>query len=208
MQPVEQKIDHWRRVECQHLRHQQPADNGDAERTPQFRARAAGDHQRNGAQHGGERGHQNRPEAFEAGFVNCAMRRDRPSLRSPSSAKSTIMIPFFFTMPISRMMPMKAITDSSVPEISQREQSAEACRGQCRNDRQGVCKALVQHAKHDVDRNQCRQQQQWLCTDGPLERLYVAGEVGMDSVGYVHFGDRLLKRSGGVLDRDVFGARL
>ncbi len=37
-----------------------------------------------------------------------------PRWRSPSSAKSTIMIPFFLTMPISRMMPMKAISESSV----------------------------------------------------------------------------------------------
>ena len=37
-----------------------------------------------------------------------------PCLRSPSSAKSTIMMPFFLTMPISRMMPMKAITVSGV----------------------------------------------------------------------------------------------
>ncbi len=29
-------------------------------------------------------------------------------------AKSTIMMPFFFTMPISRMMPIIAITDRSV----------------------------------------------------------------------------------------------
>ena len=50
---------------------------------------------------------------------------DRPRRRSPSSAKSTIMMPFFFTMPISRMMPMKAITDNSVPEICKREQRAE-----------------------------------------------------------------------------------
>jgi hypothetical protein len=39
----------------------------------------------------------------------------RPSmpLRSASNAKSIIMIAFFFTMPISRMMPMSAITLSS-----------------------------------------------------------------------------------------------
>ena len=38
-----------------------------------------------------------------------------PRLRSPSMAKSTIMMPFFFTMPISMMMPMKAISERSVP---------------------------------------------------------------------------------------------
>ena len=37
-----------------------------------------------------------------------------PSLRSASIAKSIIRIAFFFTMPMSRMMPMSAITDSSV----------------------------------------------------------------------------------------------
>jgi hypothetical protein len=41
---------------------------------------------------------------------------DRPS-RSPAIAKSTSMIPFFFTMPISRMMPMMPITDRSNPPI-------------------------------------------------------------------------------------------
>ena len=38
-----------------------------------------------------------------------------PSLRSASSAKSIIMIAFFFTMPMSRMMPMTAIRLRSVP---------------------------------------------------------------------------------------------
>ena len=41
----------------------------------------------------------------------------RPRLRSPSSAKSTIMMPFFLTMPIRRMIPMNAISDSSVLKI-------------------------------------------------------------------------------------------
>ena len=35
----------------------------------------------------------------------------RPSSRSASSAKSIIMIAFFFTMPISRMTPIKAIIE-------------------------------------------------------------------------------------------------
>ncbi len=35
--------------------------------------------------------------------------------RSASSAKSIIMMAFFLTMPISRMMPMSPITFSSLP---------------------------------------------------------------------------------------------
>ena len=36
-----------------------------------------------------------------------------PSVRSAASAKSIIMIAFFFTMPISRMMPMIAMMSRS-----------------------------------------------------------------------------------------------
>ncbi len=38
---------------------------------------------------------------------------ERCSSRSAWIAKSTIMMPFFFTMPISRMMPMSAMMDRS-----------------------------------------------------------------------------------------------
>ena len=44
-----------------------------------------------------------------------ASRGALPSSRSASSAKSIIMIAFFFTMPISRMMPMMPITPRSLP---------------------------------------------------------------------------------------------
>ncbi len=38
-----------------------------------------------------------------------------PRLRSASSAKSIIMIAFFLTMPIRRMMPIRPITERSCP---------------------------------------------------------------------------------------------
>ncbi len=40
-----------------------------------------------------------------------------PSTRSASSAKSIIMIAFFLTMPISRMMPIRAIIEKSMRQI-------------------------------------------------------------------------------------------
>ena len=40
---------------------------------------------------------------------------ERCSSRSAASAKSTIMIPFFFTMPIKRMMPIRPIRLKSKP---------------------------------------------------------------------------------------------
>ncbi len=43
-----------------------------------------------------------------------ASRGDRPRVRSASRAKSIIMMAFFLTMPISRITPISAISDSSV----------------------------------------------------------------------------------------------
>ena len=42
---------------------------------------------------------------------------DIPCSRSASRAKSTIMMPFFFTMPISRMIPIIATTERSSLQI-------------------------------------------------------------------------------------------
>ena len=75
------------------------------------------------------------------------------------------MMPFFLTMPISRMMPMKAISDSSVPNSLQRQQRAEPGRRQRRDDGQRMREALVEHAEHDVDREQRREDQQRLRAD-------------------------------------------
>ena len=44
-----------------------------------------------------------------------ASRAGLPSVRSAASAKSIIMIAFFFTMPISRMMPMMPMMSRSWP---------------------------------------------------------------------------------------------
>ena len=64
------------------------------------------------------------------------------------------MMAFFFTMPISRMMPISAMTFSSHVEEQQGQQRAGACRGQRRQNGDGMNVALVQHAQHDVDGHQ------------------------------------------------------
>ena len=89
-----------------------------------------------------------------------------PSLRSASSAKSIIMIAFFLTMPISRMMPMTAIRLRSVPVSEQRQQRADAGRRQRREDRDRVDVALVEHAQHDVHRDDGGEDQE----QGAVER--------------------------------------
>src|ERR1700761_5461112 len=64
---VEPLIDHRRREQRQQLAEQQAADDRDAERMTQFGARASAEHQRQGAENGGHRRHQNGAEAQQAG---------------------------------------------------------------------------------------------------------------------------------------------
>ena len=60
------------------------------------------------------------------------------------------MMAFFFTMPISRMMPISAITPRSMRKIGERQNRAHAGRRQRGENRDGMNVALVQHAQHDV----------------------------------------------------------
>ena len=57
-------------------------------------------------------------------------------------------------MPISRMMPISAMTLRSVLHQHQRQQRAHAGRGQRRQNGDRMDVALVQHAEHDVDGHQ------------------------------------------------------
>ena len=61
------------------------------------------------------------------------------------------MIAFFFTMPMSRMMPMSAISERSMPANDQRKQRADARGRQGRENRDRMNVALVKNAEDDVD---------------------------------------------------------
>src|SRR5258708_28106013 len=66
---VEIEVDDRRGVEGEPLRHEQAADNGDAERAAQLGAGALADGERQAAADRGEGRHHDRPEAQQAGFV-------------------------------------------------------------------------------------------------------------------------------------------
>ena len=100
------------------------------------------------------RGHQDRPEAQDAGPVDRFLRPSVPRCCSTCRAKSTSMMPFFLTMPISRMMPTIAITLRSRCDRHQQQQRAEAGRRQRRDDGDRVDQALVEHAEDEVDHEQ------------------------------------------------------
>ncbi len=188
------EVDDRRRVQRQDLAEDQPADHGDAQRPAQFRPDAGAQRQRDAAEQRRHGGHHDRPEPQQAGLVDRLQRRLALACARASRAKSIIMMPFFLTMPISRMMPMSAMTLKSVAADQQRQQRAHAGRGQRREDRDGVDVALVQHAQHDVDRDQRRQDQQRLVGQRGLERLGRALELRLDARGQSQLGLRACRR--------------
>ena len=84
--------------------------------------------------------------------VKIASRLVMPRSRSACSAKSIIMIAFFLTMPISRIMPMSAMIVNGMPHRISASDRADAGGGNRREDRDGMDEALVEHAQHDIDR--------------------------------------------------------
>ena len=81
----------------------------------------------------------------------------RPSSRSAEMAKSTIMMPFFLTMPIRRIVPIRADQAELVAEQHQSRERAQSRRRQRRENGQRVDEALVEHAEDQIDARRAQQ---------------------------------------------------
>src|SRR5579864_5862001 len=92
---------------------------------------------------------------------------DLPSRRSASRAKSIIMMAFFFTMPISRMIPISPMTLSSLWVSKRASRAPTPAEGRVEN-RDRVDKTLVQNSQHDVNREQRSCDQNRLIGEGLL----------------------------------------
>ena len=180
-QAIEVQVDHRRREERQHLAHQQAADHHEAERLAQLGARARGP--------ASAAARRTAPRASSSGSAGTAAappgrsrpRGDRPCARSASSAKSIIMIAFFFTMPMSRMMPMMAMRLRSLPVSSSASSAPTPGRRQRGENRDGVDVALVQDAQHDVHRHDGGEDQEQRAVERGAERLGRALEARLDA---------------------------
>src|SRR6266851_4597507 len=69
-QPVKREINNWCREQRQGLAENQAAYNADAQGTAKLRSSSAAQGQRQAAQHGGHRGHQDGPEAQQTRLIN------------------------------------------------------------------------------------------------------------------------------------------
>ena len=113
-----------------------------------------------------------------------ASRGGSPSFRSASSAKSIIMIAFFFTIPMRRMMPMIPMTPRSLPTSSRARRAPIPADGQRGQDRDRMDEALVEDAQDDVHRHDRGGDQEELVGERALERVGRALEGRHDARGH------------------------
>ena len=73
-QAIEEEVDDGSRIEGKDLAHEQAADDRNAERTPQLRSHPHAHRQRKRAQQGRRRGHHDRTEPQQTGFVDRFLR--------------------------------------------------------------------------------------------------------------------------------------
>ena len=191
-QPVEHQIDHRRGEQRQHLADDQAADDRDAERPAQLRAGAGAQHQRQRAEQRRHRGHQDRAEAQQAGLMDRLARR--LALLALGVERE---VDHHDRVLLDDADQQDDADDRDDVEVvagdQQRQQRADAGRGQRREDRDRVDEALVEHAQHDVDGDDRRQHQQQLVRQRRLERRGRALERGDEALRQVD----VLSRPGG-----------
>ena len=116
------------------------------------------------------------------------------------------MIAFFFTMPMSRISPISAITVKSVFVTEQRQHRAGARRRQRRQNRQRMDQALVEHAEHDVDRRERRGDQPRLVGERLLEHPRGSLESTVKADRHADVARRTIDRLDGIAKRRAWPA--
>ena len=184
-QVVKEDVDDRRGVEREHLAQQQAADHADAQRPAKLGADAGADGQRDAAQQRGHGGHHDGTEAQQAGFVD-------------GVGGVLAVLAFAFQREVHHhdavlLHDADEQDDADdghhaqiLVEQHERQQRAHAGRGQGGKNRDGVNEAFVQHAEHDVDRDQRGQDQQRLVGQRVLERGGRALEAGLQAGRHVH----------------------
>src|SRR5690606_28041222 len=181
-----------RRVQGDQLRDEQTADDRNAQRLAQFGTDAGTQGQRQGAEHRGEGGHQERPKAQQGGTTDRIMRGHALALRIDGEVDHHDRV--FLDDADQQDDADDAVDGQAEAEQAQRQQGTDAGRRQGRYDREGVDVALVQYAEHDVDDDQRGEDQQYLVGQRCREFGRLADVVAADPARHADttfdFGDR------------------
>ncbi len=118
-------------------------------------------------------------------------------------AKSTIMMAFFFTMPIKQDDADHGDDAELDAADEERHEGADAGRGQGGEDGDRMDVALVEDAQDDVDGDERGEDQDRLVGESGLKGLGGALERGSDGGGQRHLTFRRLDGGHGVAERDA-----
>ena len=178
-QHVKVDINHRRGKQRKHLRHDQAADNGDAQGHAQLGAYAATQCQRQTAQQGSHRGHDG-PEPQEAGLENRVL-RDLSFIALRLQRKIDHHNGVLLHNADQQNDADECNHAELDPRDQQRQQRAHTRGGKGRDDGDGVNIALVEHAQHNINSNERRQNQKRFIGQRRLECGCRALEAGVDA---------------------------
>src|SRR5712672_1473638 len=150
LQPVEIDIDDRRRIESENLRQSEAADDGVTERLANLRADPRTYHHRHATKQRRHRGHQDRPEAQDAGLIDRFFGRQAMAvfdLLGKINQHDSVLLDD------TDEQDEADNRDYAQVDVNrhQQQQRADAGRGQGRDNGDRVDQALVQHAEDEVD---------------------------------------------------------
>ena len=178
-QAVEQQIDHRGGEQGQHLAEHQTADHADPQRTPQLGADAGAQHQRQGAEQGGEGSHQDRPKTQQTGLVDRLPRRH--ALLALSGQREVDHHDGVFLDDADQQYDADNRDNVQfAPRQPQRQQRAHARRRQGGENRYRVNKAFIQYPEDDIHRHYRSDHQPDGAAQRRLESQRAALELGAD----------------------------
>ena len=177
---IEEEVDDRRRVKRQNLADEQSADDGDAERAAQFGADAGAERQRQAAEQRGHRGHHDRAEAQQARFVDRFERR--LAFLALGFEREVDHHDGVFLHDADQQDDADERDDAEfLVAEQQRENRADAGRGQRGENRDRVDVAFVENAEHDVHGDERGQNQDRFVRERRLERRGRALKAGLDA---------------------------
>src|SRR4030095_15900945 len=173
VKPIEVEIDYRRRIKRKRLAHDQPANNGIAQRLAQFRPGAMSDNKWDASEQRGHCSHHDRSETQQACAADCGhWRKTQLTLANKSEINKHNAV--LFDDADKENDPDQCNKREVEAEAPQHGERAKPGRRQRRQNGDGGRQALREHAEDDVDDGERRDDEIWLGGEGRLKGLRIA----------------------------------
>ncbi|MNM51485.1 hypothetical protein D3C81_625460 [compost metagenome] len=203
-QAVQVQVNHRRRIKGEDLAEHQATDDGQAQRLTHFCAFSLAQQQRQCAKDRCQGGHQDRPQAQQAGPANRLFRR-KALMALQLQGQVDHQDGILFHHPDQQEQPQQRDQAELATGDVQRQQGTDARRRQCRENGQRVNVAFIQNTQHQVHQQQCAKDHEWLALLGLGKGIGSAAELGNHLLGQAQFGHRALQCRHGLIGAVALG---